>query len=34
MYTNLPGFFYVIDRIKWPLLLGTPSVKKLTWAMS
>ena len=32
LHANRNGFFYVLDRITGKLLLGTPFVKKLTWA--
>jgi alcohol dehydrogenase (cytochrome c) len=32
LQANRNGFFYVLDRTNGKLLLGTPFVKKLTWA--
>jgi alcohol dehydrogenase (cytochrome c) len=32
LQANRNGFFYVLDRVTGELLLGTPFVKRLTWA--
>jgi PQQ-dependent dehydrogenase (methanol/ethanol family) len=32
MQANRSGFFYVLDRVSGEFLLGTPFVKRLTWA--